>query len=339
MANELEKKIIRQIEFYFGDINLPRDKFLLEKVKEDEGWVSLETMLKFNRLANLSKDLKVIADALEKSEEKVVVLNDDKTKVKRNPEKQLPDNNDERLAKLREKSAYAKGFPLDAELNDIIDFMDQYGPIESVIRRTHSKEHQFKGSCFIVFKTIELAKKFVELDGVKFKDLDLIRKMQNDYFADKKKKYEERKKLQKEKQNAVLKESAEKIEFPNGAILHFSGIPEGQQLTREEIKEKITEASGFDVVYIDFNKGDLEGYVRFAKENNAAEFFKTLTEGELQIGENKLKARALEGDEEKEYLKKTSEAMATQRIKQKSYGRKRKGNFGGGKNAKHSKKQ
>lgn len=104
MANELEKKIIRQIEFYFGDINLPRDKFLLEKVNEDEGWVSLETMLQFNRLANLSKDLKVIADALEKSEDKVVVLNEDKTKVKRNPEKPLPENNEERLAKLREKS-------------------------------------------------------------------------------------------------------------------------------------------------------------------------------------------------------------------------------------------
>lgn len=61
--------------------------------------------------------------------------------------------------------------------------------------------------------------------------------------------------------------------------------------------------------------------------------------GCFSVGENKLKARALEGDEEKEYLKKTSEAMATQRIKQKNYSRKRKGNFGGGKNAKHSKKQ
>ena len=61
--NQLERKIIRQIEvsrpaqsvcqlsctldadfalfgcvqFYFGDRNLPRDKFLQEKIKEDEG--------------------------------------------------------------------------------------------------------------------------------------------------------------------------------------------------------------------------------------------------------------------------------------------------------------
>lgn len=53
--NPLERKIIRQIEvcvqhprcfltgyfahvqFYFGDRNLPKDKFLQEKIKEDEG--------------------------------------------------------------------------------------------------------------------------------------------------------------------------------------------------------------------------------------------------------------------------------------------------------------
>ena len=32
-------KIIRQIEHYFGDFNLPRDKFLLEQIKDSEdGW-------------------------------------------------------------------------------------------------------------------------------------------------------------------------------------------------------------------------------------------------------------------------------------------------------------
>ena len=45
----VEKKIIRQVEYYFGDFNLPRDKFLLEETKTDEGWVSMETMLKFKR--------------------------------------------------------------------------------------------------------------------------------------------------------------------------------------------------------------------------------------------------------------------------------------------------
>ena len=36
-ATDLEKKIIRQIEFYFGDFNLPRDKFMLEVIDHETG--------------------------------------------------------------------------------------------------------------------------------------------------------------------------------------------------------------------------------------------------------------------------------------------------------------
>ena len=42
VISELESKIIRQVEYYFGDHNLGRDKFLQEEIKKDEGWISLE---------------------------------------------------------------------------------------------------------------------------------------------------------------------------------------------------------------------------------------------------------------------------------------------------------
>jgi len=36
----LDKDIIKQVAYYFGDFNLPRDKFLQEKLKENsEGWI------------------------------------------------------------------------------------------------------------------------------------------------------------------------------------------------------------------------------------------------------------------------------------------------------------
>lgn len=66
-VDPVAKKIIRQVEYYFGDFNLPRDKFLLEETKSDDGWVTMETMLKFKRLAELSKDEKVIVEALKQS--------------------------------------------------------------------------------------------------------------------------------------------------------------------------------------------------------------------------------------------------------------------------------
>lgn len=43
------KVFVSYLQYYFGDHNLPRDKFLKEQLQLDDGWVPFETMLKFNR--------------------------------------------------------------------------------------------------------------------------------------------------------------------------------------------------------------------------------------------------------------------------------------------------
>ena len=35
--SRLDREIIRQVEFYFGNYNLPKDRFMLEKMDEDDG--------------------------------------------------------------------------------------------------------------------------------------------------------------------------------------------------------------------------------------------------------------------------------------------------------------
>lgn len=45
-ATENGKKVVRQVEYYFGDLNLQRDTFLMDEMKKDEGWISLDTMMK-----------------------------------------------------------------------------------------------------------------------------------------------------------------------------------------------------------------------------------------------------------------------------------------------------
>lgn len=205
--------------------------------------------------------------------------------------------------------------------------METYGPFESVNRRA-TKDHKFKGSCFIIFKDEETCKKFVELESVKYKDTELIRKLQEVYLDDKKKEIEERKKLKKGK---VDEKPQKPIEYPKGAVLHFSGLEEGQTITREEIKEKVKEIANIEVPFVDFTKGDLQGYIRFPEENSAVEFYKKLTDGEMEVETFKLKTRVLEGDEEEAYLKKTSDTVLEIRKKQKNNSknnRKRKGNFG-----------
>lgn len=104
MASDLEKKIIHQVEYYFGDINLPRDKFLQEKIKEDEGWVTLEVLTTFKRLANLTSDIDVIATALEKAENKLLELHEDRKKVRRSADQPLPELNEGRRKELMSRS-------------------------------------------------------------------------------------------------------------------------------------------------------------------------------------------------------------------------------------------
>jgi hypothetical protein len=45
-------------------------------------------------------------------------------------------------------------------------------------KEKETKQHKFKGSVFVLFKTKELAEKFLKEDAVKYNDVDLIRKWQ-----------------------------------------------------------------------------------------------------------------------------------------------------------------
>lgn len=218
-------------------------------------------------------------------------------------------------------------------MDSIVTFLEAHGPIDSVNRRTLvdkiENQRKFKGSCFIIFKTVELCKKFIETESLKYKDTELIRKWQKDYLEEKKKEIEDRKKNKAEKQQKAAAKTEETITVPKGALLHFTGIEENQMLTREEIKEKIKELNDSDP-YLDFNKGDLQGYIRLQGENSAVELYSKLNEGILKVGEIELKLRVLEGTEEKEYIKKIADIFSRKRDKSKGnkkQHRKRKGKF------------
>lgn len=90
-----EAAIIRQLEYYFGDANLAKDKFMKDQISKDEGWVPLDVLLTFKRLKSLSDDKKVIVDAISKSEEGLVEVSEDREKLRRHPERPLPEMNEE----------------------------------------------------------------------------------------------------------------------------------------------------------------------------------------------------------------------------------------------------
>merc|ERR1719331_2571697 len=81
--DDLCEKIVEQVEFYFSDANITRDKFLLKHVRRNkEGFVSLKLVASFKRVKHLTKDWRQVAAAIERKSDKLEV-NDLKTKVRR----------------------------------------------------------------------------------------------------------------------------------------------------------------------------------------------------------------------------------------------------------------
>ena len=133
VTEDVEKKIIRQVEYYFGDFNLPRDKFLMEETKGNDGWVAMETMLKFKRLLELSSDKDVITAAIKKSKAGLMEVNEDSSMIRRNPEIPLPENTVESKAALEaisislSNSSQEKNLSLTFDLaSSDLDFLLKY---------------------------------------------------------------------------------------------------------------------------------------------------------------------------------------------------------------------
>jgi len=81
--DDLCEKITQQVEFYFSDANITKDKFLLKHVKRNkEGFVSLKLISSFKRVKHLTKDWRQVAFAIKKCSKQLEV-NDLETKVRR----------------------------------------------------------------------------------------------------------------------------------------------------------------------------------------------------------------------------------------------------------------
>ncbi|KAL4682776.1 hypothetical protein H8957_016485, partial [Semnopithecus entellus] len=109
----LEAKICQQIEYYFGDFRLPRDK-----------------------LNRLTTDFNVIVEALSKSKAELMEISEDKTKIRRSPSKPLRE--------VTDKSVYIKGFPTDMRRTVHKAFKDQFLLCLIALNLLRSDDHSAK---------------------------------------------------------------------------------------------------------------------------------------------------------------------------------------------------
>lgn len=323
-----EAEIIRQVEYYFGESNLRRDKFLLGKIAEnEEGWVPISVLTTFHRLKALSEDAAFIAETVEKSVNGLVQVSEDKQKIRRHPENPLPEFNEERRKELQGRTAYAKGFPLDSTMNVLVEyFNNNFENVENVVMRKYfcqtSKQHMFKGSVFVLFKTKEAAEEFVKRPELKYGEKELLRYMQAEYIEVKK---NEKSKNDKKKKK---QEEEDPIVLPKNAVVHFSGV-EGD-IMREDIKKRVAEIDpALVIAFIHFERGQKEGQIRFSKEDDGKKFVEKLEGGKMKLKELELPVSLVEGEEEETFLKTAIEDMrkARQRMQQKNHKGRKGGRF------------
>ncbi|XP_058788956.1 la-related protein 7 [Phymastichus coffea] len=145
----LYNAILKQMEFYFSDSNLTKDRFLAELIKQDPD-VDLEIFLRFNKIRALTTDISKIAKALRDSQ--MLKVSDDGTKVSRITPIVRKENIDE-------CTMYIQGLPCDADHEWLITLFSEYGPVAYVSIPKFKSSKKIKGFAFVEFETVEGAEK------------------------------------------------------------------------------------------------------------------------------------------------------------------------------------
>lgn len=159
--SEDPKQILKQVEFYFSDENLPNDKFLWKTSQKKNGWVPISTICQFSRMRRF-RPITAVVDALRQSETLLEVSEDGELVRRKVP---LVEPKKEAKQDAFSRSVYAKGFGEETKTSqfDIEKFFEQYGAIKQVrLRRTDDRK--FKSSVFVEFAKLDDAQKFLSLD-------------------------------------------------------------------------------------------------------------------------------------------------------------------------------
>ncbi|XP_069026461.1 la-related protein 7 [Embiotoca jacksoni] len=155
-VKQLLGDVKKQVEFWFGDVNLHKDRFLKNLIDESEdGYVDLSVLASFNRMIKLTTDTKLIARALKNSS--VVEINLEGNKVRRQlPIGDVPNNVDSR-------TVYVELLPKDVTHSWIERVFTKCGNVVYVSIPRYKSSGDSKGFAFVEFEKEEQAQKAIEM--------------------------------------------------------------------------------------------------------------------------------------------------------------------------------
>lgn len=304
-SDALLAKILKQVEFYFGDANLPRDKFLQEKIKENDGWVDLSVLASFSRMKALSEDVSVIAEALGKSSD-LLELNEARTCVRRTTD--LPEPRDNMTT-----SVYIKGFPLTATLDEIQAFLESVafeGKILAVRMRRHPKTKTFKGSVFVELESAEKAESLASMTLSLPDSAEPLCVMIKAQYFEKKNAEKTAAKAGKEEEEEVLRP----MEYTKGCLVIYEAVPE--DITFGALKEALNAHKEVAFANIENSVATVRFKEAIPTEESLPEAISTFT-----IGEAQLTGRKASEEEEKAYYDAFLKSMRARSAAGRKFGR------------------
>ena len=174
--NQLYKELKEQIEYYLGDNNLSKDKFLLKTTQNHlKGYIDVEILKKFRRVLDILFKYKItdprditpsLQTAIDQSD--LLRLNKSRLYFCRKVRFSLDDfNSKERVQWRDERSIFVEGLPEDGDgvLNYLASSFSPFGKILhiSIPRRKGGLKSQIQGYAFILFLVSFFAKFFLFL--------------------------------------------------------------------------------------------------------------------------------------------------------------------------------
>ncbi|KAM4537087.1 la-related protein 7 [Odontesthes bonariensis] len=237
-VKQLLGDVKKQVEFWFGDVNLHKDRFLKKLIDEsDDGYVDISVLTSFSRMQKLTTDTKLIARALKNSS--LVEINLEGTKIRR----QLPIGDPPK--NVDSCTVYVELLPKDVTHGWIERVFSKCGNVVYVSIPRYKASCDSKGFAFVEFEKEEQAHKAIEMLNNPPEDAPrkpgifpkTLNKKRIPFQADNPASGEEEKKKRKKKKKkdvAALQAPAEEVKE-----LAMEAEPSEQ-------KRKHSEAEGFD---------------------------------------------------------------------------------------------
>lgn len=346
--------IRKQMEFYFSDSNIPRDRYLQKKIAENtDGFVNISDLLTFNRLKELNATQASIVEALRPS--KLLEVDKEQSRVRRTTP--LPAN-----SLFATRAVFVKGWLPGSKPPSVDELISMFSPFGTVLRVnsrywTDEQGRHFRGSVFVEMESPEAAERVVAdeftittTENGQQIEKTLLTELMPDYMDRKKKEGRHSRKNGKknkklEQKDEALGENGEQTEdgdnsatrnhngkaaidssenkpdqnnqgnangegesesaknetdeltFESGLILRLEEL--STEVSREDIRE-VVEVHG-DITFIDFNRGQTEGFIRFADAVSAKHAYQELTKAQTKFCGVVPKISPVEGDAEVAY--------------------------------------